>query len=133
VDTNVLAYYAFQTSPFHEEVTVLFSKSFALIAPASWYSEFLNVAWLATRSNSVALEQGLALLGEIECLLDWSEPVHSLWREAFVMAQEYGVSTCDTLFVALAEREHCNLVSYDQKLLTIFPAIALRPDQVLTA
>ena len=133
VDTNVLAYYAFHTTPFHEEVSDFFSLPFELIAPASWYSEFLNVTWRATRSRNIALEDGLVLLEEMECLIDWSEPVHSLWREALVMAQEYQTSTYDTLFVALAERERCNLVTYDQKLLAAFSGIAVQPSHVLTA
>ena len=133
VDTNVLAYYALSTSPFCEEVSEVFSKSFELIAPDSWYSEFLNVVWKTIRFQDISLYHGLELLEEAERLLDWSVPVGSLWREALVVAQEYSCSTYDTLFLALAEREHCNLLTYDPKLLTSFPDIALKPTQVLSA
>ena len=132
VDTNVLAYYTLSTSPFCEEVSEVFSKSFELIAPDSWYSEFLNVVWKTIRFQDISLYHGLELLEEAERLLDWSVPVGSLWREALVVAQEYSCSTYDTLFLALAEREHCNLLTYDQKLLTVFPDIALIPDQALS-
>ena len=35
VDTNVLAYYAFATTPFSDELSVLFSQPFELFAPDS--------------------------------------------------------------------------------------------------
>jgi predicted nucleic acid-binding protein len=133
VDTNVLAYYAFNTPPFNEEVSSLFSTSFELIAPDSWYAEFLNVVWQAIRFQDISPGYGLELLDEVERLLNWSVPVHSLWREALVVAEENGCSTYDTLFVALAEREHCDLLTYDQQLLTDFPRVAKKPDKVLSS
>ena len=132
VDTNVLAYYALSTSPFCEEVSEVFSKSFELIAPDSWYSEFLNVVWKTIRFQDISLYHGLELLEETERVLDWSVPVGSLWREALVVAQEYSCSTHNTLFLALAEREHCHLLTYDRKLLTSFPEVTLKPAQVLS-
>jgi len=133
VDTNVLAYYALSTPPFSEEVSDLLSKSFELIAPDSWYPEFLSVVWQSIRFQGISLDHGFELLEEVESLLNWSIPVWFLWREALVVAEEYSCSTYDTLFVVLAERERCNLLTYDQKLLTAFPEIAKRPDQVLSA
>jgi predicted nucleic acid-binding protein len=132
VDTNVLAYYALSTVPFIEEVSVLFSEPFELIAPDSWYSEFLNVVWQTIRFQDISLEHGLELLEEVENLLNWSVPVYSLWREALVIAEEYCCSTYDSLFVALAEREYCNLLTFDQRLLKAFPEIANTPEQVLS-
>ncbi len=132
VDTNILAYYALNTAPFNEEVSVLFSEPFELIAPDSWYSEFLNIVWQTIRFQDISLDHGLELLEEVESLLNWSVPVYSLWREALVVAEEYSCSTYDTLFVALAERERCNLLTYDQKLLATLPEIAQKPEQVLS-
>jgi predicted nucleic acid-binding protein len=132
VDTNVLAYYALSTVPFIEEVSVLFSEPFELIAPDSWYQEFLNVVWQTIRFQGISLDHGLELLEEVESLLNWSVPVGSLWREALVSAEENNCTTYDTLFVVLAEREHCNLLTYDQRLLTAFPEVANTPEQVLS-
>jgi len=132
VDTNVLAYYALGTEPFREEVAWLFSMTLELIAPDSWQSEFLNVLWQAIRFGAISLFHGLELLEEVGRLLSWTVPVGSLWREALVAAEEYNCSTYDTLFVALAERECCSLLTYDQRLLTAFPEIARRPSQVLS-
>ncbi len=133
VDTNVLAYYALATTPFSEELSVLFSQPFELIAPDSWYPEFLNVVWQATRVQDIALDHGLELLEEVEGLLNGSVPVYSLWREALVVAEEHGCSTYDTLFIVLAERERCNLLTYNRKLLAAFPQIANTPDEALSA
>jgi predicted nucleic acid-binding protein len=40
---------------------------------------------------------------------------------------ESGVAVYDTLFVELAEREGAPLVTFDQRLLKNWPAIACRP------
>jgi predicted nucleic acid-binding protein len=132
VDTNILAYYALGTEPFREEVVELFSMPLVLISPDSWQSEFLNVVWQAVRLREISLYHGLELIEEVGSLVDWSVPVWSLWREALVTAEEHSCSTYDTLFIALAEREYCNLLTYDQRLLAAFPEIARRPAQVLS-
>ena len=133
VDTNVLAYYALATTQFSEELSVLFAQPVELIAPDSWCSEFLNVVWQAVRFQGIALADGLQLLEEVERLLDWSVPVSSLWREALAAAEQYNCSTYDTLFIVLAGREHCNLLTYDRKLLAAFPEITSTPEQALSA
>ena len=132
VDTNILAYYVLGTEPFREEVAELFLEPLELIAPDSWQSEFLNVLWQTIRFQKISLFCGLELLEEVGRLLSWTVPVGSLWREALVAAEEYNCSTYDTLFVALAEREDCDLLTYDQRLLTVFPKIAKRPTQAFS-
>ena len=132
VDTNVLAYYALRAAPFHEEVPALVSEPLELIAPDSWRSEFLSVIWQAVDSGGIAMEDGMELLEDVERLLDWSVPVSWLWREAIVCAVEHHCSTYETLFVVLAERECCSLLTYDRGLLTAFPQIASTPGQALS-
>ena len=129
VDTNVLAYYALNTTPLREEVTVLFSKPFELIAPDSWRVDFLNVIWQAIRSEAISREHGLELLEQAQSLIDWPVPARSLWREALVCADEHNCTTYDALFVVLAEREQSDLLTYDQLLLNVFPNTAKRPNQ----
>ena len=129
VDTNILAYFALGTSPFKEELDGVFSMPLELIAPDSWQAEFLSVLRQAIRFQKISVFHGLELLEEVGRLLSWSVPVGSLWREALVAAEQYDCSTCDTLFVALAEREGCDLLTYDQRLLTRFPEIAKKPAQ----
>lgn len=131
IDTNVLAYYAFQTAPFHAEVAGLFSQPCELIAPDSWRAEFLNVLWQAIRSEITSVDYGLILLEEVEKLLNWTVSVPSLWREALVQSCEFNCSTYDSLFVILAEREQIHLLTYDRALLALFPSTAKRPGEVL--
>ena len=132
VDTNVLAYYALGTTPFCEEISELLSKPVELIAPDSWRVELLNVVWQASRSGAIQVGHGLALLEGVEKLLDRSVPVRSIWREALVCAQEHDLSTHDTLFIVLAEREQSDLLTYDQRLLAGFPRVARSPGRVLS-
>ena len=133
VDTNVLAYYALDTAPFSEQLSVFFLEPVELIVPDFWYPEFLNVVWQAVRLRVVALDHGMELLEEAEGLLTGSVPVYSLWREALAVSEEYNCSTYDTLFIVLAERERCNLLTYDRKLLSAFPEITSTPEQALSA
>jgi predicted nucleic acid-binding protein len=127
-----LAYYVLKTTPFSVEASNLFRSNYELSAPASWHTEFLHVVWRAIRSGGFSLYHGLELLEGAEGLLDRSAPLWALWREALVIADDHHCNTCDTLFVALAEREHCSLLTYDQKLLTAFPETVRLPAQVLS-
>jgi predicted nucleic acid-binding protein len=56
--------------------------------------------------------------------------VPSLWSSALVLATRHRHSPHDTLFVALAERLDCPLVTYDQRVLELFPQVAVTPDAV---
>jgi predicted nucleic acid-binding protein len=132
VDTNILAYYVLGTEPFNEELDGVFSMPLEMIAPDSWQAEFLNVLWQTIHFQKISLFHGLELLEEVGRLLSWTVPVGSLWLEALAAAEEYNCSTYDTLFVALAEREGCNLLTYDQRLLSRFPTIAKSPSQLLS-
>ena len=132
VDTNVLAYYTLGTTPFCEEISELLSKPVELIAPDSWRAELLNVVWQAARAGAIQVGHGLELLEEVEKLLDRSVPVRSIWREALVCAQEHDISTHDTLFIVLAEREQLDLLTYDRRLLAAFPHTARSPGRMLS-
>jgi predicted nucleic acid-binding protein len=54
----------------------------------------------------------------------------ALWHGALLRSLETGVAVYDTLFVELAEREGAPLVTFDQRLLKNWPAIACRPAEV---
>jgi predicted nucleic acid-binding protein len=127
VDTNVLAYFALATPPFHEDVSTLFREPIELIAPESWHAEFLHVVWQAIRFQGIAACHGLELLEEVDRVVNHSVPVGSLWREALTASLEHDLNTYDALFLVLAEREHLELLTYDRRLLSAFPDIAKRP------
>ena len=127
VDTNVVVYYLLGTDHQHEEAANAFSHGLQLLAPASMRAELLSAIWQAERKGVCSLEDGIGLLELTNSLLSVMVPVEALWREALVAAVEAGVSPYDTLFVVLAEREGCFLLSFDEELLRKFPLIVRCP------
>ena len=59
VDSNVLVYYALGTPPFHEEVSVLFSKPFELIAPEDREMARTDLQKTLEEGSSEAVEYAL--------------------------------------------------------------------------
>jgi len=130
IDTNVIAYYLLGVEPYNTEVADLFNKNIELIAPESWKPEIMNVLWLAIKNKGISLEQGIERLSLAEVLISESIPIDSLWNEALVFAVRKDHSPYDTVFIVLAEREGTKMVTYDQKVLELFPEITLRPGMV---
>jgi predicted nucleic acid-binding protein len=90
----------------------------------------LSVVWQAQRRALCSLEDGLELLEAAETLVGQTVPIQSLWREALVVSAENEVSPHDGLFVVLAEREGCPLVSFERGLKRPFPAVVRRPGEL---
>jgi predicted nucleic acid-binding protein len=61
-----------------------------------------------------------------------SVPIRRLWRGALARAMNSNVAAYDTLFVELAVRERKQLVTFDARLLTAFPNVAVRPSAIVT-
>jgi predicted nucleic acid-binding protein len=127
VDTNVIAYYLLATEPFVEEVRGFWHRPLDLAAPALWEAEVSNVLWMAARTGVIDKRMALRRLGMAAQLGIRSVPTRRLWRGALVRAMNSTVAAYDTLFVELAVRERRPLVTFDAKLLTRFPDVALRP------
>jgi predicted nucleic acid-binding protein len=57
--------------------------------------------------------------------------VEHLWPEALSLAFSSGHSPYDTLFVAAAHMYHTSVITYDRKLLTLFPDKTVTVDNFL--
>lgn len=130
VDTNVIAYLLLDTKPFVEEVREFWRRVSGVSAPASWEAELTNVLWLAGRHGVVTRDLALAKLGDVARLGIQSHPVSGLWQGALVRAFGSDVAAYDTLFVELAARLGQPLVTFDQRVLDVFPTVAVRPKDV---
>jgi predicted nucleic acid-binding protein len=128
LDTNVIAYLLLGTKPFAAEVARVWSLVREPIAPASWEAELTNVLWMAVRAGRIDVEGALLRLTVVQLLDIQSFPCRPLWHGSLVRAAQSGLAAYDSLFVELAHREAVPLVTYDQKVLVSFPAIAVRPD-----
>jgi predicted nucleic acid-binding protein len=127
VDTNVVAYLLLGTEAFVEESRACFERVTTPLAPAHWEAELTNVVWMAVRAGVLSAADGPVRLGLARRLGLESIATATLCQGALLRAIESGVSVYDTLFVELAARSACPLVTFDKALLNAFPDIARRP------
>ena len=127
VDTNVVAYLLFGTTAFADESRQCFERVVTPLAPAHWEAELANVVWMAVKAGVVSAANGPARLGLARRLGIESIATSTLSQGALLRAIESGVSVYDTLFVELAARSTCPLVTFDKAVLKAFPDIACRP------
>ena len=120
IDTMVIAYALLGVPEYGEESIAALRKADTLYAPTSVQAELLNVVWQYGK-------QGLFPKRAAEVYEDasrlWTKliPVEHLWSEALSLAFSCGHSPYDTLFIAAARLYHTPVITYDQKLLTLFP------------
>ena len=131
VDTNVVAYLLLGTEAFVEEARSCFETISTAIAPAHWEAELTNVVWMAIRAGVLSAEEGPARLGLARRLGIESVATTTLCQGALLRAVTASVPVDDTLFVELAARTACPLVTFDKALLRAFPDVARRPRDLM--
>ena len=127
VDTNVVAYLLLGTEAFADEARAALSAVANPLAPAHWEAELTNVVWMAVRSGVLPPEEGPVRVSLARRLGIETVATETLCQGALLRSVASGMSVYDTLFVELAARAGCPLVTFDKALLKAFPAIALRP------
>jgi len=127
IDTNVVAYLLLGTKAFVDESRACFEHVATPLAPAHWEAELTNVVWMAVRAGVLSAAEGPARLGLARRLGIESMATTTLCQGALLRAIESGVSVYDTLFVELAARSGCPLLTFDKAVLKAFPDIARRP------
>jgi predicted nucleic acid-binding protein len=127
VDTNVVAYYLLGTEAFVDEARSCFERVATPLAPAHWEAELSNVVWMATHAGVLAASDAPARLGLARRLGIETVATATLCQGALLRAMDSGVSVYDTLFVELAARAACRLVTFDKVVLKSFPDFACRP------
>ena len=127
IDTNVVAYLLLGTECFVGEARTCFDAVSDPVAPAHWEAELTNVVWMAIRAGVLPAEEGPVRLGLARRLGIESVATATLCQGALLRAVSTGVSGYDTLFVELAARVGCPLVTFDKAVLRAFPEMARRP------
>lgn len=130
VDTNVVAYYLLGADASAEEARRVFHGAAALMAPAHWEAELANVVWMAVRHGALSAEEAPVRLGQARRLQIEPVATSTLCQSALLRALATGVAVYDTLFVELAVRARCPLVTFDRAILRAFPAVARRPREL---
>jgi predicted nucleic acid-binding protein len=127
IDTNVVAYLLLGTDAFIDESRACFEQVATPLAPAHWEAELSNIVWMAVRKGVLSAADGPVRLGLARRLGVESVATATLCQGALLRAIESGVSVYDTLFVELAARSACPLLTFDKAVLKAFPKIARRP------
>ena len=131
IDTNVVAYLLLGTEAFAKESRACLERVGTLLAPAHWEAELTSVVWMAVRAGVLPAAEGPVRLGWARRLGIESTAIATLCQGALLRAIESGVSAYDTLFVELAARSDCPLLTFDKAVLKAFPDIARRPRDVV--
>lgn len=124
-DTNVLAALMLPTAE-NAGVIGLFRQDPDWRLPPLWRSEFRHVLLKYLRAGILDPAQAFALWGKaVERFALQEEPVDG--QRVLELAIQSGCSSYDAEFVVLAEQLGCRLLTFDRKLLQLFPAVTLQP------
>lgn len=130
IDTMVMAYAMLGVAKFGEESAAALAAVDEIVAPASVEAELLNVVWQWS-CNGGNPETAAAQYYTASRL--WTEliPVESLWPTALELALATDHSPYDTLFIAAARAQKTYVVTYDKRLLKLFPEDAITVRSIL--
>ncbi|MGO8744828.1 MAG: type II toxin-antitoxin system VapC family toxin [Thermoguttaceae bacterium] len=88
-----------------------------LIAPSVFSAEAASAVTKCERQKVIPVGQALPLLDDILSDLPQIHPYEPLLRRATAISSQTRAGLYDCLYVALAEREGCELVTADERLL----------------
>lgn len=124
-DTNVLSE-LFLPGASASAVAACWSDDQDWRLPPLWMSEFRHVLLKYLRVGQIQLSDALEILEEAHHLLLFQTmPVDS--GAALKLAHTRGCSSYDAEFVVLAQQLGCPLLTFDRKLLQLFPDLAVQP------
>jgi predicted nucleic acid-binding protein len=94
--------------------------------PSLWLFEFRHVHLKYLRAGLLGLDAALENLSAAERLF-LSSTVSVDSAKALQLAHHSGCSSYDAEFVVLAQQLECPLLTFDRKLLQLFPDVAVTP------
>jgi predicted nucleic acid-binding protein len=94
--------------------------------PSLWLFEFRQVHLYDLRAGLLGLDAALENLSAAERLF-LSSTVSVDSAKALQLAHHSGCSSYDAEFVVIAQQLHCPLLTFDHKLLQLFPDLAMKP------
>jgi len=127
VDTMVFAYALLGVEEFRQDATATLEQADTITVPDSFRVEMANVLWQWIKHRQVSIETALQIMDDTESLINRTLSGENLWERALVLSVNSNHPAYDTYFIAAAEIENTQVVSFDKKLKAIFP------DKVLTA
>ena len=123
----VFAYALLGVEAFRQDAAAILEQADSISVPDSLRAELANVLWQWIKHRKVSMTTALEIMDDTESLIGQTLSGKDLWERALVLAVESNHPAYDTYFIAAAEREDTQVVSFDKKLKAVFP------DRVLTA
>ena len=90
-----------------------------VIAPSLFHSEIANTLWKYVRCGDLSKDTALARYAEAVGLVDAFEADEALATEALSAAIRYSHPVYDLLYVILARRHGCRVLTVDKRLITL--------------
>ena len=131
IDTMVFAYALFNEPTHRQTALAVLEKVDVIHVPDLFRAELSNVGWQWVTHQQLSLQQAIDAIEKAEALVTFVTSSEYLWHKALETAVYAKHPVYDALFVALAEKQGCPLVTWDKKLLLKFPEVALKPDSYL--
>ena len=94
-------------------------RSRLVLAPALFHGEIANTLWKYVRSGDLDKETALARYAEATGLVDIFEADEQLAAEALSTAIQHKHPAYDMLYVILARRHGCSILTVDKKLIAL--------------
>ena len=124
-DTNVLIE-LFQPTLNAEAVQAVWASDQDWHLPGLWIPEFRHILLKYLRAGAILPDQALAILADANAqFAQRTISVNS--ADCLALAHRHGCSSYDAEFVVLANQLNCPLLTFDRKLLQLFPEVALKP------
>ena len=132
VDTMVFAYALLGVEEFRKDATEILERMDTITVPDSFRVEMANVLWQWVNHRKISLEIALQIMDDAESLIGLTISGTDLWERALALSVESNHPAYDTYFIAAAEMENSQVVSFDKKLKAIFPNKVLTPAEFLS-
>lgn len=124
-DTNVLIE-LFQPTANAEAVQGVWARDQDWHLPGLWIPEFRHILLKYLRTGAFLPEQALAILADANA--QYAHRTISVdSADCLALAHSHGCSSYDAEFVVLAQELSCPLLTFDRKLLQLFPDVAVQP------
>jgi predicted nucleic acid-binding protein len=124
-DTNVLIE-LFQPTLNAEAVQGVWAWDQDWHLPGLWIPEFRHILLKYLRAEAILPDEALAILADANTqFAQRTISVNS--ADCLALAHSHGCSSYDAEFVVLAKQLGCPLLTFDRKLLQLFPDVALKP------
>ena len=133
VDTMVFAYALLGVEEFRQDATATLEQADTITVPDSFRVEMANVLWQWIKHRQVSIETALQIMDDTESLISRTLSAEDLWERALVLSVNSNHPAYDTYFIAAAEIENPQVVSFDKKLKAIFPDKVLTTAEFLSA